>query len=214
MLFLKINIYFSKKTQFLNVLRIHFVPVAFYGIFATFCGKVNSRSDVHDNADVGLNAIGRHRVEEKMSEIAHLRRRFCFQFFYGTKQKLNLILKLDASILRVEHVTHQYNRKVLSFRSWYHWQNYAHLQSADWSLKAKCWEKKIDSMSQYRFILIACFHTSFLVAERFFWAKRTSSVDKLQKRSFSVKESKSISLEKNRWTYMVNCSTLFLYISL
>ena len=44
-----------------------------------FGEKLISRSEVNKNADVGVNAIGEHRV--KTSEIANLRGRFCFHIF-------------------------------------------------------------------------------------------------------------------------------------
>ena len=67
------HIYFSKETQLRNFISL----VAFCSQFATIWWKNNFTFRREQNADVGLNAIGKHRVK-KTSEIAHLRGRFCF----------------------------------------------------------------------------------------------------------------------------------------
>ena len=96
--FLKKPIYFSKKSQILNVLRILTIPVAFYSKFPTIWSKKNSRSVAWTNLPMwrerNWQAWGK-----KTSEIAHLRRRFCFHILYIAQSK-----QTDFSLLLMSHL--------------------------------------------------------------------------------------------------------------
>ena len=87
--FSKKLIYFSQKTQISKVLIILTFPVAFYSKFATIWRKNNFTFRREQNADVDVNATGKHQVK-RTSEIAHLRGRFCFPVLSMAQNK-NLI---------------------------------------------------------------------------------------------------------------------------
>ena len=76
-------IYFSKKTQILNVLRTFTISIAFYGKFATIWWKKLTFRHVANRCwFVYASSIGKHRVKKR----TYLRGRFCFPYFqYGSK---------------------------------------------------------------------------------------------------------------------------------
>ena len=57
--------YFSEKPPNFERLRILTIPVAFYSKFATIWWKNNFRFRREQNADVGVNAIGKHQVKKR-----------------------------------------------------------------------------------------------------------------------------------------------------